>query len=84
MILFCELAEHGVSALAVDLDPGLAREGKGFRGSGRAGVAEEAAKNIVEKVGEEGGFLELISAAGGNKVGPVLESEGRPGCGRGA
>ena len=40
---------------------------------GRAGVAEQAAEDVGEEVREQGGFLELVGATGGNEAGPVLE-----------
>jgi hypothetical protein len=42
-------------------------------GANRAGVAEQAAKDVGEEVGEQGGFLEIVRAAGCDEFGPVLE-----------
>ena len=42
-------------------------------GANRAGVAEQAAKDVGEEVGEQGGFLEIVGAAGCDEFGPVLE-----------
>jgi len=42
-------------------------------GPDRAGVAEQAAKGVGEEIREQGGFLELVGAAGSDEAGPVLE-----------
>lgn len=49
-------------------------------GAKRAGVAEQAAKDVGEKVGEQGGFFEVDRAAGSDESGPFLEF-GLPGAG---
>lgn len=38
-----------------------------------AGVAEQAAEDVGEEVREQGGFLELVGATGGDEAGPVTE-----------
>jgi hypothetical protein len=45
----------------------------------RAGVAEQAARDVAEEVGEQGGFLEMVGTAGRDEAGPVLEC-GLPGA----
>jgi hypothetical protein len=42
-------------------------------GAKGAGVAEQAAEDVGEVVGEQLAFLEGIGAAGGDKAGPVVE-----------
>jgi hypothetical protein len=42
-------------------------------GANRAGVAEQAAEDVAEEVREQGGFLEIVGAAGSDEAGPVLE-----------
>jgi hypothetical protein len=49
------------------------RKGESVGGLGRAGVAEQAAEDVGEEVRDEGGFLELVGATGGDEAGPVLE-----------
>jgi hypothetical protein len=43
------------------------------RRANRAGVAEQAAEDVGEEVREQGGFLELVGATGGDEAGPVFE-----------
>ena len=43
------------------------------RRANRAGVAEQAAEDVGEEVREQGGFLELVGATGGDEAGPVIE-----------
>ena len=62
-----------VGNLAVHLDVPFAGKGEGVRRGDRAGVAEQAAEDVGEEVGEQGGFLEIVSAAGSDEAGPVLE-----------
>jgi hypothetical protein len=42
-------------------------------GANWTGVAERAAEDVGEEVGGQGGFLEIIGAAGCDEFGPVLE-----------
>jgi hypothetical protein len=42
-------------------------------GANRAGVAEQAAEDVGEEVGEQGGFFEVVRAAGCDEFGPVME-----------
>ena len=51
----------------------LAGQGIGVGGLDRAGVAEQAAEDVGQKVGEQGGFLEFVRPPGRDKAGPVLE-----------
>jgi hypothetical protein len=46
---------------------------EGVRRGGRAGVAEQAAEDVGEEIREQGGFFEIVRAAGGDEAGPVLE-----------
>jgi hypothetical protein len=43
------------------------------RRANRAGVAEQAAEAVGEEVREQGGFLEIVGAAGSDEAGPVIE-----------
>jgi hypothetical protein len=54
-------------------------QGVGIGYLGWARVAEQAAEDVGEEVGQQGGFLELVGAAGGDEIGPVLEF-GLPGA----
>ena len=57
----------------------FAGKGVGVGGLGRARVAEQAAEDVGQEVGEQGGFLERVGAAGSDEFGPVLEF-GLPGA----
>ena len=48
-------------------------------GANRAGIAEQAARDVSEELGEQGGFLEIVGTAGRDEAGPVLEC-GLPGA----
>jgi hypothetical protein len=54
------------------VDVAFPGKGVSVAAGGRAGVAEEAAEDIREKVRQQGGFLELVCAARGNECGPIL------------
>jgi hypothetical protein len=41
----------------------------------RGGVAEQAAEDVGEEVREQGGFLEIVGAAGSDEAGPFLDSD---------
>ena len=43
------------------------------RRANRAAVAEQAAEDVGEEVREQGGFLEIVGAAGSDEAGPLLE-----------
>ena len=73
LLVLLEAAQDGIGDLAVHLDVAFAGKGEGVRRSGRAGVAEQAAEDVGEEVREQGGFLEIVRAAGGDEAGPVLE-----------
>jgi hypothetical protein len=47
--------------------------GMGVCGDNGAGVAEQAAEDVGEEVREQGGFLEIVRAPGGDEAGPVQE-----------
>jgi hypothetical protein len=66
-------AQHGIGDLAVHLDVAFAGKGEDVRRFRRPRVAEQAAKDVAEEVGEQGGFLEIIRPAGSDDAGPVLE-----------
>ncbi len=68
-----EPAQHGIGDLAVHLDVAFSGKGEGVRRFGRAGIAEQAAKNVGEEIRQQGGFLEFVRAARRDEAGPVLE-----------
>ena len=45
------------------------------RRADRAGAAEQAAEDVGEEVREQGGFLEIVGAAGSDEAGPSLDSD---------
>jgi hypothetical protein len=45
----------------------------GVCGANRAGVVEQAAEDVGEDVREQGGFFEVVRAAGDDEAGPMLE-----------
>ena len=78
LLVLLEAAQDGIGELAVHLDVAFA--GKGVSDVGArvrlpagAGVAEQAAEDVGEEVREQGGFLEIVRAAGSDEAGPVLE-----------
>ncbi len=79
-LVLLEAAQDGIGELPVHLDVAFAGKRVGVGGLGRAGVAEQPAEDVGQEVGEQGGFLELVSPAGGDEAGPVLEF-GLPGGG---
>ena len=74
-LVLLEAAQHGIGELAVHLDVAFPGKGVGVGAvlPARAGVAEQAAEDVGQEVGQQGGFLELVGAAGSDEVGPVLE-----------
>jgi hypothetical protein len=42
-------------------------------GANGAGIGEQAAEDVGEEVGEQGGFFEIVGAAGCDEFGSVLE-----------
>jgi hypothetical protein len=72
-LVLLEPAQDGIGKLAVHLDMAFAGQGEGVGGAGGTGVAEQAAKDVGEEIGEQLGFLEIVRAAGSDEVGPVLE-----------
>ncbi len=68
-----QAAQDGIGDLAVHLYVAFPGKGEGVRRFGRACVAEQAAEDVGEEVREQGGFLGIVRAAGGDEAGPVLE-----------
>jgi len=50
LLVLQETAQDGVGNLAIHLDVPFAGKGEGARRSGRAGVAEQAAKDVGEEI----------------------------------
>jgi hypothetical protein len=48
-------------------------EGEGVRRFGGTGAAQQAAKEVGEEIRQQGGFLEIVRAAGSDEAGPMLE-----------
>src|SRR5450759_4309067 len=68
LFAFLEAAQDGIGELAVHLDVAFAGKDVGIGSLGRSGVTEQAAENVGEEVGEQGGFFEPVGAAGGDEV----------------
>jgi hypothetical protein len=50
LLVLLEAAQDGVGEFAVHLDVAFAGQGEGVAGFGRAGVAEQAAKDVGEEI----------------------------------
>lgn len=72
-LFLLEAPQDGIGELTINFDVAFPGKGVGVRGLRWAGVAEQAVKEVGEKVGQQGGFVQFIRAAGGNEPGPVLE-----------
>ncbi len=68
-----ETAQHGIGNLAVHLDVPFTGKGEGVWRFGGTGVAQQAAKDVSEEIRQQGGFLEVVRAAGSDESGPVQE-----------
>ena len=78
-----EFAEHGVGELAVHLDVFLAGERVAVLVVDRPRVAEDAAKDVGEEVGEKLLLLERIGLGETEQPGPLLRVSASPRCRRG-
>jgi hypothetical protein len=75
LLLAIEVAENGVGELAIDFDVPFPADGvAGVAGGAHA--AEHADEQICNEVRQDFFLAEVVDAAGGNQVGPVLEPGG--------
>jgi hypothetical protein len=72
-LVLLEPAQDGIGDLGVQFDVPFPREGKGIWRFGGTGVAQQASKDVGEEIRQQGGFFEVVRAAGGDESGPVLE-----------
>ena len=72
LFAFMEPAQDGIGELAVHLDMLSSGKRVGLESLGRAGVAEQAVKEVGQEIRQQRGFRELVGTAGADKVGPVL------------
>ncbi len=72
-VVLLEPAQHGIGDLAVHLDVPFAGKSYSLPRFRRAGIAEQAAKNVGEEIREQSGLFEIVRAARGDEAGPVLE-----------
>jgi hypothetical protein len=74
-VVAIQVAEHGVGVLSVDFHEPLKGNRVSFS-AGRRGVAQNANKEIIEKVWENFALAETIYAAGRDFAGPMIELRG--------
>jgi hypothetical protein len=68
-----EAAQNGLGDFDIHLDVTRTGKGEGVERAGRAGEAEEAAKDVGEKIREEGSLVEIVRSAGSDETGPMPE-----------
>ena len=68
-----EVAQNGIGKLAFHFDVLLARNGVAWATVGRAGIAEQFAKEVGQEVREDFLFLERVCLARRQQVSPVLQ-----------
>ena len=74
LVAFPEVAQHGIGELAVHLDVLLAGNGMPVGIVGGAGVAQDAAKYVGQKVAQDLLFLEPIGLPRRQHIGPLAEN----------